>query len=350
MTDLCSDAGRSVLPKVTVAIPTRNRVAFLVQALDSVLAQTYENIEVIVSDNASEDDTWHKLQKYADERLITVRQQHDIGMVGNWNACLNIASGEFFILLSDDDYLQPAAIERMISVFLPSFQTLSIKRENIGIVYCRYRITDKSGELVGLSRRAPFLEDAKDLILFFFQSKRHLVPCATLFRTHDLRALSGYPVRNFPLGADAYAWMNIVLQRGYAFFIDEQLSNYRVHCSNVTRQVDISMWLEDNRVLARMVTEYFQDQSDFDYVAKINTSIKSFNARIASGLINQAVFSGSITRGLGVKKYFDFWPYFSSLGGLIIFVTGLAKILVPNAVIQKFRSSKKHALAMRRSS
>src|SRR6266567_6107791 len=91
-------------PKVTIAIPTWNRAEKVVKAIDSALNQAYNNIEVIVSDNASTDNTINLLDAYSDDRLIVLKQSVNCGMANNWNECLNRSSGDYFILLSDDDY------------------------------------------------------------------------------------------------------------------------------------------------------------------------------------------------------------------------------------------------------
>jgi glycosyltransferase involved in cell wall biosynthesis len=76
-------------PLVTIAIPTFNRAAYLVGAIESALAQTYDNIEVLISDNSSTDDTQSVIRSSlrADTRVRSLTQTSNLGMVGNWNAC-----------------------------------------------------------------------------------------------------------------------------------------------------------------------------------------------------------------------------------------------------------------------
>lgn len=93
-------------PLVTVAIPTYNRKKFLCRALHSVFLQTYSNLEVIVSDNCSEsynfDDVIQKFQsKFKNCKFI--RQTTNIGPINNFMYCLNIANGDYFMWLADDD-------------------------------------------------------------------------------------------------------------------------------------------------------------------------------------------------------------------------------------------------------
>ena len=103
-------------PLVTIAIPTFNRAAHLLEAIESARAQTYDQIEVLISDNASSDTTCSVIQSAidADARVRGLVQTRNLGMVGNWNACLEAARGEYFLLLSDDDLLEPDAIELLV--------------------------------------------------------------------------------------------------------------------------------------------------------------------------------------------------------------------------------------------
>jgi glycosyltransferase involved in cell wall biosynthesis len=70
---------------VTVAIPTRNRSRWLRAALESALGQTYPKLRVVVSDNASTDDTAQVVSSFADARLAYHRSDVDVGMFGNLN-------------------------------------------------------------------------------------------------------------------------------------------------------------------------------------------------------------------------------------------------------------------------
>ncbi len=93
--------------KVSILIPTFNREDYLPRAVESALKQDYPDIEVIVSDNASTDGTEEVVKKYDDNlRFKYFRNKENIGMVANWRKALNkYATGKYFMILSDDDYL-----------------------------------------------------------------------------------------------------------------------------------------------------------------------------------------------------------------------------------------------------
>lgn len=96
----------SNLPLVTVGIPTFNRPEGLQRTLDSILAQTYSNLQVIISDNCSTDATVLPiLEKYAalDKRVQFTVQKENLSIVPNFQYLLNKAQGEYFMWAADDD-------------------------------------------------------------------------------------------------------------------------------------------------------------------------------------------------------------------------------------------------------
>jgi hypothetical protein len=93
-------------PLVTIGIPTYNRAWRLERAVRSALAQDYPNLEVVVSDNASPDDTQETLQRLdSDSRLRWERQERNLGHAKNFARVFEMARGELFMWLSDDDWL-----------------------------------------------------------------------------------------------------------------------------------------------------------------------------------------------------------------------------------------------------
>lgn len=105
-------------PRVTVLVPTYNRSALLRRALDSVLAQTHRELKVLISDNASPDDTAAVCEVYerTDPRVRYVRQPVNITPVPNFSWLLAHADTEFVLMVADDDWLAPDYIERCLAV------------------------------------------------------------------------------------------------------------------------------------------------------------------------------------------------------------------------------------------
>ena len=93
-------------PLISVLIPTYNRKELLKRALDSVLKQTYKNIEIYVSDNASADGTLELMQEYSknDKRIIYSRREKNMGPIYNGSEAYNHLKGKYAVVLCDDDY------------------------------------------------------------------------------------------------------------------------------------------------------------------------------------------------------------------------------------------------------
>ncbi len=108
------------LPKVSVGLPTYNRAVTLKQAIESVLNQDYANIELIISDNASTDQTQEICEGFScnDRRVKYIRQEHNRGPTLNFKEVLDKSSGEFFMWLSDDDWISSSYINECVKTLL----------------------------------------------------------------------------------------------------------------------------------------------------------------------------------------------------------------------------------------
>lgn len=104
-------------PLVSICIPTYNRANYITKAIDSALSQTYKNIEVIVVDNASTDNTEEIVSSYSDPRLKYVRNSENLGLFGNFNRCIELYNGCFLHILHSDEYIDPDFTEKCVQFF-----------------------------------------------------------------------------------------------------------------------------------------------------------------------------------------------------------------------------------------
>jgi glycosyltransferase involved in cell wall biosynthesis len=101
-------------PRVTVGIPTYNRSGSLREALNSVLEQSLKDIEVIVLDNASTDDTSEMIASLQDSRVHYIRQETNVGIQKNISKAFRVGSAPFVTVLPDDDFMQPENLKRKV--------------------------------------------------------------------------------------------------------------------------------------------------------------------------------------------------------------------------------------------
>jgi len=90
---------------VSVCMPTYQGAAYVAAAVESVLAQTFANFELIVIDDCSQDETAAVVRGYRDPRLRFAQNERNLGAQDNWNRCLHVARGRYFKILPQDDLL-----------------------------------------------------------------------------------------------------------------------------------------------------------------------------------------------------------------------------------------------------
>ena len=106
------------VPRVSVGLPVYNGADHVAEAIDSVLAQTYRDLELVICDNASSDRTEEICRRLAhrDPRVRFYRNDENLGATGNFRRTFELARGEFFNWLSHDDLLAPKYVEQCIGV------------------------------------------------------------------------------------------------------------------------------------------------------------------------------------------------------------------------------------------
>jgi glycosyltransferase involved in cell wall biosynthesis len=130
-------------PRVSVGMPVYNGERFLRPAIESVLAQTYTDFELIISDNASTDATSEICRAYAarDPRIRYVRNATNIGAARNFNRVFQLATAEYYKLANADDVCAPTLVERCAAV-------LDAHPEAV-LCYARTTLIDEAGAVIG---------------------------------------------------------------------------------------------------------------------------------------------------------------------------------------------------------
>ena len=108
-------------PRVSIGMPVYNGAQFLEQAIESILAQTFTDLELVISDNASDDDTAAISNVYArkDSRIRYHRQSRNVGAAANYNFVFARSRGTFFKWAAHDDLTAPTFVERCVGAFDP---------------------------------------------------------------------------------------------------------------------------------------------------------------------------------------------------------------------------------------
>ena len=131
-------------PLVSICIPTYNVEKTVVQTVQSVLNQTYHNLEILVVDNASTDDTLTLLQKFDDPRITIHKNSKNIGAEQNFSQCIQLANGEYIAIFHADDLYMPDMVQKQVEAFEDN--------PTISAVFTLAKLINSHGEAIGESK------------------------------------------------------------------------------------------------------------------------------------------------------------------------------------------------------
>lgn len=218
-------------PLLTVAIPTYNRARWLRRCLGSVLACDRADIEILVSDNASTDGTGAMREQFMDQRLRWLTQPSNLGMAANWQFLLDRARGTWFLLLSDDDMVEP----RALTLVLEALATIPGNIVVTGLVIENH-ITGR--EFVRVPQAGVHV--GRDFIIGSMTGEHVALPSAMLLRSEALRGVGGYAPRPYRLAVDAAAWFELAAV-GQVTVLPDLLCRYAVQPTSLTSSDDAMM-------------------------------------------------------------------------------------------------------------
>jgi glycosyltransferase involved in cell wall biosynthesis len=225
---------------VTVGIPTYNRAdSYLKNALKSALAQRYENFEIVVSDNCSKDHTQALVEQMDDGRIRYFRQEKNIPANDNFNFCLQQARGDYFLLLHDDDLIDPD--------FVAACMQAANGDPNIGVICTGTRVIDGNGDILKEKENTIGKVSADDFFLGWFNGKFPLYLCSTLYNTKALKTLGGFYSPK-DLFQDVVATVQLIGRHGL-LNISEVKASFRRHGENRGGIANVIEWCIDSRYL-----------------------------------------------------------------------------------------------------
>jgi glycosyltransferase involved in cell wall biosynthesis len=235
--------GNMSAPLVTIGMPTYNRAdTFLRHALKSATGQTYPNIEIVVSDNCSPDDTEGVVKSFNDPRIRYFRQPENIGPVRNPNFCVSQARGDYFFQLHDDDMIDEDFVESCIKAAGCSSE--------MGIIQTGVRVIDAEGRIVKEKRNTASGESIEDFFRGWFSGKSSWYLCNTMFNAKRLNEIGGFPVSQVDDGMVISRLVNY----GVAM-VEEVKASFRKHSGEITFAIKVGEWCDDFLVLLEQMTE-----------------------------------------------------------------------------------------------
>jgi hypothetical protein len=219
-------------PRVSVCVPSYNHARFLAKSLDSVLAQTFRDFEILIVDDGSTDDSFKIAESYAAKhpsiiQLFTHKNHRNRGVSATVNAAFARVRGEYWMGLPSDDLLQPEKLEQQVKYL--------DKHTDVGWVYCPASVLDEH------DRPRPEFGD------FGFDINKTEEPMATLIQGNAIPGMCclmrtevsqrvGLHEESL-IYSDWHYWIRM-LSQAKAGFINRKLVQYRIHGQNTSVGVD----------------------------------------------------------------------------------------------------------------
>lgn len=211
-------------PRVSVVIPAFQNAAFIEATVESVLAQTFTDFELVVADHGSTDGTWERLARFADDDRVTlVQTPPGGGAPANWQAVTARARGEFVKLVCGDDLVYPTCLREQVDAM--------DAHPGVVLVAGRRDLVDASGAVVmggrGMSRISG-LHDGRVAIRRTVRMGTNIFgePATVLFRRRDLEAVGGW-WSDYPYVIDEATYA-LVLLRGDLYAVDRSIAAFRI--------------------------------------------------------------------------------------------------------------------------
>lgn len=212
---------------VSVCVPVYNGEKYIKDTMDMILNQGYDNLEIIVSDNCSTDGTLAAIAQIDDERVKVVCSDSNVGMGGNWNKLLDIATGEYVIIVCSDDFLLPGAISAKADVLR--------NNADVNLVFSSSYVMSAEGKPIFLRRpfRSNRLLVGRKFQKKLFTTKNMLAEPTNVMARRSAIVKTGYFDLDLWYTIDWDYWLR-VLNEGDAYYIDKPLSGFRVHNDSAT--------------------------------------------------------------------------------------------------------------------
>ncbi len=215
------------MEKIDILLATYNGEKYIKEQIDSILNQTYADFNLIISDDASTDDTVKLLEEYAnkDKRIILYKQEKNIGSTNNFEFLLTKVENNYYMLSDQDDVWEKEKVEKSIKTIINTnadlvFSDLSVVDENLKT------INESFCKLKGIYKKIKKDKNYSALYL-----NNYVTGCTIISKKKFIKEILPLPKNKKYLIHDY--WISIVIsQKGKLEFIDEKLVKYRQHGKN----------------------------------------------------------------------------------------------------------------------
>lgn len=270
------------MPKISVITPVYNGETYIENAIESLLAQSCQDWDLIVVNDGSTDATAQILEKYTADGRIKVVHQKNSGEASARNVGLDDATGEYIAFLDADDTYFPNALEDLSS-FLDA-------HPRYDVVYSDGLICDSDDNLVmHLNEVRPGFFSGRILEQLVTSSSVITVPICTMVRRARVVSCAARFDRNLIIGPDWDFWIQLAVHAEFGF-LDKVTCKYRVHNMNITKRVDLKKRRQDqffgrSKVMNSTWFDNLSVQTRQDFFLELLTNILSGNAEMQTAIL-----------------------------------------------------------------
>lgn len=238
-------------PLFSIVIPTYNRAdGFLRQALGAAVAQDFSDLEILVSDNCSTDQTAELVRSFDDSRIRYVKHPVNLGPAGNFNYCIEQARGHYWLMLHDDDLIDPD--------FVTSCVTAAGGRLDYGMIRTGVRLIDNSGAVREQLVNQSHSQSVDEFVMDWFSGRAPLYLCNTVFHRAKLMEVGGF-VSKKNLYNDVVAEVRVAAALPI-LNIEEIKASFRRHEDNRGGSIRLRDWAEESAFLLDEIIKVVNDK------------------------------------------------------------------------------------------
>ncbi len=304
-------------PEVYICIPTYNAELTLRNTLESVLAQTYKNIKVLVVDNASEDKTLKIAEVFEkkDSRVQVFKSRENTGMFSNCTRCIELAKGDYTAIYHSDDMYEPTMVEEEVE-FLE-------RNKLAGAVFTMAVNIDRNGNKRKLYKLPYDLHEKYKKLYRFDEVFKAMLKygsflfCPSAMVRTDIykKYIKVFDEKSFSASADADAWLRI-LKKYPIGIIDKPLLKYRASVNSFSYRLKIKD--TEPHIMFKMFDAYIKDYAK-DIINE--DDVRNYEFLILKDNINRAfkfVMLGESRKAFHLlKKLFQFRTILYSLKSFV---------------------------------
>jgi glycosyltransferase involved in cell wall biosynthesis len=265
-------------PKISVCLPTFNGAKYLAEAIESVLNQSIEDLELVIGDDGSTDETKTIVESYAkqDSRISHVFNAKNVGYLGNTNLILKRCRGQYIKTFAQDDAFEPRCFERMLASIESS--------DRIAVVAVSRRHVDARGVEIAVQHKfdKTGIRAGEDMIKLYFSEflNRTGNPSQMFFRRQE--RVNSFNTSYYHSADTEFALR--LLEAGDFYYIAEPLLRYRVHkeTTTVTTLEDMSFAQDHVRIVDRFAPYLAEVGLGKDVVWA--NSIKGLNNKMSNAM------------------------------------------------------------------